>query len=90
MAFFVGAPDGSTAGRDDLAREIAANALKFTEERYREKDMQSYMFLFMLEVSNFAASARSRLTSAVVAHDVGRQGGGVLSIITIVLDEIDC
>jgi hypothetical protein len=31
----MGAPDGSTLGRDDLAEEIAANGLRFTEERWR-------------------------------------------------------
>jgi beta-1,2-xylosyltransferase len=35
MAFFNGSPDGTAPGRDDLAKEIAANGLKFTQERWR-------------------------------------------------------
>ena len=35
LAFFNGAPDGSTPGRDDLAKEIAENGYRFTQERWR-------------------------------------------------------
>nr|WVH01970.1 glycosyl transferase family 90 protein [Naematelia aurantialba] len=49
LAFFNGSPDGSVAGRDDLAKEIALNGWKFTQERWRMEDMQSYMFLLFLE-----------------------------------------
>ncbi|GFZ46165.1 hypothetical protein JCM24511_04412 [Saitozyma sp. JCM 24511] len=49
MAFFNGSPDGTAPGRDDLAKEIAANGLKFTQERWRMEDMQSYMYLLILE-----------------------------------------
>lgn len=35
LAFFNGAPDGSTPGNDDMARQIAANALKFTQDHWR-------------------------------------------------------
>ncbi|KAL7423911.1 hypothetical protein Q5752_001496 [Cryptotrichosporon argae] len=49
MAFFSGAPDGSTPGRDDLAKEIAENGYRFVQERWRVQDMQSYTFLLILE-----------------------------------------
>lgn len=49
MAFFEGAPDGSTKGRDDLAEEIADNALKLVNNRWRDEDMSSFMLLMMLE-----------------------------------------
>ncbi|RSH91311.1 hypothetical protein EHS25_009610 [Saitozyma podzolica] len=49
MAFFNGSPDGTAPGRDDLAKEIAANGLKFTQERWRMEDMQSFMYLLVLE-----------------------------------------
>jgi hypothetical protein len=35
MAFFIGAPDGSTPGRDDLAEVIAKNGVDFVESRWR-------------------------------------------------------
>ncbi len=35
LAFFQGAPDGSSPGRDDLAKEIAEQGLTFTEDRWR-------------------------------------------------------
>ncbi|KAK4683682.1 hypothetical protein P7C73_g6549, partial [Tremellales sp. Uapishka_1] len=50
MAFFEGSPDGSTPGRDDLAKEIAAQGYDFVRTRWRLEDMQSYMFLLILEV----------------------------------------
>ncbi|GMK56809.1 hypothetical protein CspeluHIS016_0306490 [Cutaneotrichosporon spelunceum] len=49
MAFFQGAPDGSTQGRDDLAEEIAKNALHLTKTRWRKEDMTSFMLLMTLE-----------------------------------------
>jgi hypothetical protein len=49
MAFFEGAPDGSTKGRDDLAEEIAENALHLTKTRWRDEDMASFMLLMTLE-----------------------------------------
>ncbi|BEI92004.1 uncharacterized protein CcaverHIS019_0408240 [Cutaneotrichosporon cavernicola] len=49
MAFFDGAPDRSTKGRDDLAEEIAKNALHLTKTRWRDQDMASFMLLMMLE-----------------------------------------
>ncbi|WVQ98701.1 hypothetical protein IAU59_005832 [Kwoniella sp. CBS 9459] len=49
MAFFVGSPDGSIPGRDDLAKEIAANGRKFVDDRWRLQDMQSFTFLLILE-----------------------------------------
>ncbi|ORY33787.1 glycosyl transferase family 90-domain-containing protein [Naematelia encephala] len=49
LAFFNGSPDGSAPGRDDLAKEIALNGWKFTQERWRTEDMQSFMFLLLLE-----------------------------------------
>lgn len=53
MAFFVGAPDGSAEGHDDLAKEIAQNGMDFVRQHWRQEDMQSFMFLVMLEVSRF-------------------------------------
>ncbi|KAE8538024.1 hypothetical protein D1P53_006091 [Cryptococcus gattii VGV] len=52
LAFFQGSPDGSIPGRDDLAKEIAAHAHEFVQERWREEDMRSFMYLLILEVSN--------------------------------------
>ncbi|KLT44771.1 hypothetical protein CC85DRAFT_295510 [Cutaneotrichosporon oleaginosum] len=49
MAFFEGAPDGSSKGRDDLAQDIAAQALHLTKTRWRDEDMASFMLLMMLE-----------------------------------------
>ena len=50
MAFFLGAPDGSTPGHDDLAERIAAQGLSFTENHWRMEDMQSFTFLLLMEV----------------------------------------
>lgn len=50
MAFFEGAPDGSTKGRDDMAEKIADNAVKLVRSRWRDEDMASFMMLMMLEV----------------------------------------
>lgn len=52
MAFFEGAPDGSSKGRDELAEDIAANAVKLVKERWRDQDMRSFMLLLILEVSS--------------------------------------
>ncbi|WVQ78122.1 hypothetical protein IAT38_000203 [Cryptococcus sp. DSM 104549] len=49
LAFFEGSPGGSIPGHDDLARDIAANAREFTEDQWRHEDMQSFMFLLILE-----------------------------------------
>lgn len=49
MGFFAGTPEGP--GRDDLAQEIAQNAVDFVHDHWRQEDMQSFMFLVMLEVS---------------------------------------
>ncbi|WOO79458.1 Beta-1,2-xylosyltransferase 1 [Vanrija pseudolonga] len=59
MSFFVGPPDASGPGlNDDLAKEIAANAKKFTTELWRWEDMQAYMFRFILEYSRLASDDR--------------------------------
>lgn len=58
MSFFVGPPDAKGAGNDDLAKEIAANAKKFTTELWRWEDMQAYMFRFILEYSRLASDDR--------------------------------
>lgn len=58
MAYFAGAPDGSTEGHDREAGEIAAAGRRFTEERWRWEDMQSYMLLMMLEYSRAMADDR--------------------------------
>lgn len=57
LAFFQGSPDGSISGRDDLAKEIAAHAHEFVQERWREEDMRSFMYLLILEVSTCFASS---------------------------------
>ncbi|WWC61152.1 uncharacterized protein I303_103731 [Kwoniella dejecticola CBS 10117] len=49
MAFFNGSPDGQVKGHDELAREIAQNGWEFVENRWRLQDMQSFMFLLILE-----------------------------------------
>lgn len=49
MAFFVGPPDGSSEGRDDLAQQISENALRFGEDHWRWEDMQAYMLRLLLE-----------------------------------------
>ncbi|ODN95887.1 hypothetical protein L198_04506 [Cryptococcus wingfieldii CBS 7118] len=58
MVFFVGTPDGSSPGHDDLARSIAEQARKFGEEHWRWEDMQAYMFRLMLEYSRLSAEDR--------------------------------
>lgn len=50
MAYFAGTPDGAGKAHDDKAKAIAGQARKFTEERMRWEDMQSYTLLLMLEV----------------------------------------
>lgn len=49
MAFFTGAPDGSTEGRDDLANDIAEQAHQFINQHWRVEDMRSYVMLVFLE-----------------------------------------
>nr|XP_019013499.1 uncharacterized protein I206_01567 [Kwoniella pini CBS 10737]OCF52280.1 hypothetical protein I206_01567 [Kwoniella pini CBS 10737] len=49
MAFFNGSPDGIIRGHDELAKEIARNGFDFVENRWRLQDMQSFMFLLILE-----------------------------------------
>lgn len=51
MAFFTGDPAGVHPGHDDLAEEIALHGRQFEETKWREEDMQSYLFLLILEVS---------------------------------------
>ncbi|WVR05243.1 hypothetical protein IAU60_002255 [Kwoniella sp. DSM 27419] len=62
MAFFNGAPDGSVPGRDDLAKEIAANGKRFVDERWRMQDMQSYMYLLILEFWRMMSDDRKKAT----------------------------
>lgn len=49
MAFFTGAPDGSTSGRDDLAKQIAGQAHDLINTHWRVEDMRSYVMLVFLE-----------------------------------------
>ena len=51
MSFLDGAPDGSSPGREDIARGIAQHGKEFANHELRWEEMQSYMFLFLLEVS---------------------------------------
>lgn len=50
MSFLDGAPDGSTPGREDIARDIAHHGEEFALHELRWEEMQSYMLLFLLEV----------------------------------------
>lgn len=81
LAFFQGSPDGRIPGRDDLAKEIAAHAYEFVQERWREEDMRSFMYLLLLEVSplqDLVQSSESDLKPSwffdlvVLAFDVWR------------------
>ncbi|KAL1405284.1 hypothetical protein Q8F55_008911 [Vanrija albida] len=58
MAYFRGAPDGSTAGRDDVAREISKNAMEFVHNHWRVSDMHAYFFLVVLEYWRMFAEDR--------------------------------
>ena len=51
MAFFTGDPGGVHPGYDELAEEIALHGRHFEQTKWREEDMQSYLFLLILEVS---------------------------------------
>jgi hypothetical protein len=59
MSFFTGAPDDDTNHHDALARQIAANARKFTEDHWRWEDMQAYMLRSLLEYSRLTADDRA-------------------------------
>jgi hypothetical protein len=58
MSFFVGPPDDELANHDALARQIAANARRFTTEHWRWEDMQAYMFRILLEYNRLGADDR--------------------------------
>lgn len=62
MAFFKGAPDGSTQGRDDLAQEIAKNAHTFVDTHWRVPDMESFMMLVMLEYWRLISDDRKAMS----------------------------
>ncbi|GAA5946845.1 hypothetical protein JCM3775_001730, partial [Rhodotorula graminis] len=47
-AFFIGAPDG-TGSHDALAKRIAQQGKKWSEEHYREVDLAAYAFRLLLE-----------------------------------------
>ncbi|GAA5925337.1 uncharacterized protein JCM15063_004996 [Sporobolomyces koalae] len=47
-AFFIGAPDGTNA-HDKLAKRLAINGQKWSNEHWREVDMAAYMFRLYLE-----------------------------------------
>lgn len=49
LAFFIGPPDGESAGRDELAQSIAEQGREFGEKHWRWEDMQAYMFRLLLE-----------------------------------------
>ncbi|BGP24815.1 glycosyltransferase family 90 protein [Rhodotorula toruloides] len=47
-AFFIGAPDG-TGSHDAIAKRIAAQGKKWSDEHWREVDMAAYLFRLLLE-----------------------------------------
>ncbi|KAJ8294136.1 Beta-1,2-xylosyltransferase 1 [Rhodotorula toruloides] len=47
-AFFIGAPDG-TGSHDAVAKRIAAQGKKWSDEHWREVDMAAYLFRLLLE-----------------------------------------
>lgn len=51
VAFFAGSPDG-TGGHDDLAEKIANRGVEFAAKHWRWEDMQAYVGLRFLPVSN--------------------------------------
>jgi beta-1,2-xylosyltransferase len=55
MGYFNGSPGQSTKGRLDQAEAIARQGRLFTQERWRKEDMQSYLFLLLLEVRGFSS-----------------------------------
>lgn len=69
LAFFQGSPDGSIPGRDDLAKEIAAHAHEFVQERWREEDMRSFMYLLILEVSLVSRIQQKHLLVLVIRRE---------------------
>ncbi|WVN88726.1 uncharacterized protein L203_103939 [Cryptococcus depauperatus CBS 7841] len=58
MSFFIGSPDGTSNGHDNLAKSIADQAKKFGEEHWRWEDMQAYMFRLLLEYSRLFSDDR--------------------------------
>jgi hypothetical protein len=54
MAFFEGAPDGSTPANLDLAQRIGDSGKRFVEEHWRVEDLHSFSLLQILEVSYFS------------------------------------
>lgn len=69
LAFFQGSPDRSIPGRDDLAKEIAAHAHEFVQERWREEDMRSFMYLLILEVSLVSRIQQKHLLVLVIRRE---------------------
>jgi hypothetical protein len=57
MAFFEGAPDGSTPANLDLAQRIGDSGKQFVEEHWRVEDLHSFSLLQILEVSSFSLSS---------------------------------
>lgn len=43
MAFFLGPPDRSSPGHDELAQHIAENAVEFVKTAWRWEDLQAYV-----------------------------------------------
>lgn len=91
LAFFQGSPDGSIPGRDDLAKEIAAHAHEFVQERWREEDMRSFMYLLILEVSYLFRASNAFLVLVIrresdVKPSLSLVGGGGFDIIVLAFD----
>lgn len=43
MAFFVGTPDGTVKGQDEIAARISRNAVDFVAKHWRFEDMEAYV-----------------------------------------------
>lgn len=87
LAFFQGSPDGSIPGRDDLAKEIAGHAYKFVQERWREEDMRSFMYLLILEVSRFFFPTSTRIWSSRQESDLNLLGLLILQYWRLMSDD---
>lgn len=59
LAFFEGAPDGSTPGNQHLAKKIGERGKQFVKDRWRKEDLQSFGLLQLMEVSRARVSVLS-------------------------------
>lgn len=88
MAYFAGTLDGAGKAHDDKAKAIAEQARKFTEERMRWEDMQSYTLLLMLEVC--IESARIHVKMLIYVINSGTGCSTTIERRPVITDSWDC